>query len=179
MSLHCMIDLETLSTHNFATILSIGACKFDPQGSTVEHKFHVYIEPASCERSGMRISADTVDWWMDAGRDSARKQLMDHKADRVDLMEALLGFTDWYGTTPMPTWGNGSDFDNVILANAYKLTALSCPWDFWDNRCFRTLKNLGGGIAPPRACLAHDALADAVYQAESAQMILRHLGILL
>jgi len=178
MSTHVMIDLETLSTHNFAAILSIGACKFDPQSRTIDEKFHVYVDPRSCEQYGLRISADTFLWWMDPDRTEARTRMFAHKDERVDLTEALLGFSQWYGQTPMPTWGNGSDFDNVILQNAYMMTKLDCPWKFRDNRCFRTYKSLIS-FRPPRSGVPHDALEDAVYQAETLQFITHHLGIVL
>ena len=32
-------------------------------------------------------------------------------------------------------WGNGSDFDNAILANAYRAIGQQQPWKFWNNRC--------------------------------------------
>ena len=34
--MHLMIDLETLATTPEATVLTIGACKFDPNGNTID-----------------------------------------------------------------------------------------------------------------------------------------------
>lgn len=179
MSTHVMTDIETLGNGNFACILSIGSCKFDPQDDGVTDKFQVYVNPESCQKIGLRIDASTVMWWMDPLRDAARAKMMAiPSGDRLDIHDALDGFSQWYGSTSLPTWSNGSNFDNVILTNAFKLAGMECPWKFWDDRCFRTLKNLTG-YKLPRSGLAHDALDDAVYQAESLQIILRHLGIML
>jgi len=58
------------------------------------------------------------------------------------------------------------------------MTKLDCPWKFRDNRCFRTYKSLIS-FRPPRSGVPHDALEDAVYQAETLQFITHHLGIVL
>lgn len=175
MSLHVMIDLETLSTHNFACILSIGSCKFDPDGLIIIDKFHVGVDPESCQRIGLRIDAPTVMWWLDPQHDAARVALK--ALARVTIHEALDGFAQWFGQTSLPTWGSGATFDNVIMRNAFTLAGIECPWKFWDDRCFRTLKNLAPGIAPPRQGLEHSAVDDAVYQAETMQVIVKHLGL--
>lgn len=63
-------------------------------------------------------------------------------------------------------WGNGSDFDNVILASAYRSCNLEVPWKFWNNRCYRTVKALRPDIKIHRSGTYHNALDDAVSQAE-------------
>ncbi len=177
MSTHVMIDLETLGTGNYAAILSIGACKFDPQGDDISERFHVHVDPESCQNIGMRIDAPTVMWWLHPDRAPARLKLIgDEGTTRHPIQDALDGFAQWFGKTSLPTWGNGSDFDNVILRNAFTLSGMACPWEFWDNRCFRTYKSLTS-FRPPREGTAHDALDDAVYQAETLQMITKHLGL--
>ncbi len=39
------------------------------------------------------------------------------------------------------------------------------PWNFWNNRCYRTLKNLHPKIELVRTGVHHHALADAKTQA--------------
>ena len=75
-------------------------------------------------------------------------------------------------------WGNGSNFDNRILREAYDHLGMKCPWHYRDDRDMRTytdmLLQLGvrtGKYAPdehpltPPDCV-HDALADARFQAQ-------------
>lgn len=169
---HVMIDIETLGTGNDAVILSIGACKFTDLD--IIDSFHVGIFPESCQQYGLTIDASTVMWWMQPDRDEARKQLL--ALNKVDLYEALSGFVDWYGDVSLPTYGNGASFDNVLLRNAFKVANIQCPWKFWDDRCYRTMKNLNPAITHPRKGTHHDAHDDAIYQAEHLIKIWRELG---
>ena len=168
--MNIMLDLETLSTANNALILSIGAVKFDPHGEGLDEKFHVAIDPHSAQAAGLHISASTVLWWMEPDRADARHELLKHT--QVDLATALDGFATWMGA-PLPVWGNGAAFDNVILRSAYEAIGLTCPWDFWDDRCYRTLKNLNLKVKLERSGTHHNALDDACTQAEHLQRMLR------
>jgi len=62
-------------------------------------------------------------------------------------------------------WGNGASFDNAILANAYHKTHLDLPWQYYNNRCYRTIKNCYPNIKLSRAGTLHKALDDAKSQA--------------
>lgn len=177
--MNVMLDLETLSTHNFAVILSIGACKFEPQLDGISDSFYVRVDPESCQKIGLRIDAPTVMWWLSPERDEGRKKLLAPPEERWDIHDALDGFAQWYGRDPLPTWGNGAGFDNVIIRNAFTLAGMECPWGFRDDRCFRTLKVMSGGLSVPHVGTAHDALDDAVHQAKLTQAILKHIGVML
>ena len=178
MTVHVMIDLETLGEGNYACIISLGAVKFDPQGDSILDRFYVAIEPESCVKRGLRMDADTILWWLHPDRAAARNALL--ADERHDLQSALAGFSDWFGPGSLPVWGNGATFDNVILRNAYSVIDLDCPWSFWDDRCFRTLKNLAPAVFPPvNPVVAHHALDDAIFQALCTQNIVKALGLTL
>ncbi len=52
------------------------------------------------------------------------------------------------------------------------------PWNFWNECCFRSLLTVAGvtGYAPhPRRSVAHNALTDAIYQAEQVCEIWQRL----
>ena len=51
MTVHVMIDLETMSTRSNASICSIGAVKFE--GSTILDKFYCTIDLKSCKDGGL------------------------------------------------------------------------------------------------------------------------------
>lgn len=165
--MHVMIDLETLGVSNNAVILSIGATKFVE--SDIVDTFHVGIVPASCQDVGLKIDASTVLWWLQPEREEARAALA--KLNKVDLYDALYGFVEWYGPESKPTWGNGASFDNVVLRNAFSAVNIECPWKFWDDRCYRTMKNHSPGITLARLGTHHDALDDAIYQTKHLQKI--------
>lgn len=159
-----MLDLETMGTSSNAAIIAIGAVRFD---ATVRDKFYCAIDLSDCVKNGLEMNPDTVMWWMRQS-DAARAQFEnpDH-----DLVAALDAFRQWAGDDPI-IWGNGADFDNAILANAYKKTGQEPPWRFWNNRCYRTMKSLKPDIKMERTGTHHNALDDAASQAEHLMRIL-------
>lgn len=169
-----MLDLETLGNGNEAVILSIGAVKFT--NKELLDRFHVAIDPETCQAFGLKVDASTVMWWLDGDRQSAREALLEHT--QIDLASALRGFAEWVGNESTPIWGNGSTFDNVILRNAYQACGMEYPIKFWHDWCYRTVKNLVPAISIDRSeGIHHDALADAENQARHLQALLEHLGV--
>lgn len=174
---HVMIDLETMGTGNKAAIIAIGAAKFSFDDGIAD-TFHVGVELASNKALGMEIDAGTVMWWLDEDRAAARREWLE--LPKVELMEALYGFAEWFRAAPedqvvaadiVGVWGNGATFDNVILRNAYEGAGLPCPWPFWKDRCFRTMKAQWTGYLPQRKGTHHAALDDAIWQAEALRTI--------
>lgn len=170
-----MIDIETLGTGHLPVILSIGAAKFDPHGDSINDSFYVAVDPVSCEHFGLKVTASTAMWWMDPERDVARTNML--QESRVDLATALEGFIQWYGHDSLPTWGNGATFDNVIMRSVLDKVMYECPWKFWDDRCYRTLKSMAPSIKIERHGMYHNALDDAVSQALHLQAIYKHLSL--
>ena len=163
-----MVDLETVGRSAGCGILTIGACTFDRK-----HVFYERILPESF-RPYLFEDIETMRWW----NKQDPKMREEAFGGTKDLVQVLDNFHDWfrslnnkdYKNTEL--WGNGSDFDNVILAAAYKAVDRPIPWEFWNNRCYRTLKNLLPHVKIPRATQSHHALLDAEYQAEHASVLL-------
>ena len=172
MSAHVMLDLETMSSNSNASIASIGACKFSVEKG-IEDTFYINVKLSSCIASGLHVDGNTIMWWMQQS-DAARNAL---NPDQFDLTYALDAFTSWFnGSTYL--WGNGAPFDNVVLSNAYKAVGFEQPWSFRNDSCYRTIKNMVPAVLlPERKGTHHNALDDAVYQAEHLIKIFKHLGI--
>lgn len=156
-----MIDLETLATHFDSGILSIGAVKFDYSG--ILDRFYVNVKISSTKKYGLYIDPETLAWWNEQ-KPGVIESLFE-KAVPLDV--ALQRFNDWYGSDSLQTLSNGSDFDQVIMRNAFRAVGSIEPWKYWDGMCFRTLKEL---IDPDRQLcptkeVAHNALEDAENQA--------------
>lgn len=173
MKKHIMLDLETMGTRPDAAIIAIGAASFDGTGEC-EHGFYTTVSLASSMEYGGTVDADTICWWM-RQNDQARRQF---EEVGMRLPDALTEFADWLlkvaegdETTRanFEIWGNGADFDNVILTSAYRNVGLQLPWGTYKNRCYRTVKSANRHIAMERTGLHHNALDDATSQA-------RHLG---
>lgn len=194
--LNVMVDLETLDNTSTSLILSIGACVFDENGVGTGH-FYTTVKAASCHAIGLTISADTVKWWMKQsvearnavfgeGHMELLQKLADGQEPTSDMLDALtpggMHIADaleelrqwWPAGTPF--WGNGATFDNVIVSDAYRRLGARRPWHYTADRCYRTLKALFPKVpAQARAGTYHNALDDALYQAEHAAAILKHM----
>lgn len=155
-----MVDLETLGNGSHSVIISMGAVRFNETG--LFDVFYRRVDPQSCVDVGLRSDMSTIMWWMQQS-DEARaafKEKGDHIAD------VLAEFAVWMPRNAC-LWGNGATFDNVILSNAYKAVALPQPWEFWNDRCYRTMKNLFKDVPAPKFDGAkHNALDDAIHQAK-------------
>jgi exodeoxyribonuclease VIII len=181
MSLEVMLDIETMSVRSNAAIVAIGAVKFDPRGPVGElgdpndpeyQHFHVSVDLGSCIEAELHVEGRTVMWWMDQSNE-ARAVL---RADpNLPLDHALSRFFVWFGQTPMPTWGNGAGFDNVIVRNAYDQLGGVAPFRFYDDRCFRTMKALAPNIPYVKPLVPHNALEDAKAQAVHLQKVFAQL----
>lgn len=175
-----MVDLETLGKRAGCSILSIGAVEFSADG--LGREFYVVVGIKGQE--SLAVDSDTLAWW-EKQSDEARTVLEEHKASSLSLGNAI----DWLNSFLAPigrgrlkVWGNGSDFDNAILYAAYAAAGKELPWEFWNSRCFRTLKNMVRNVKPAERSGAHNALADAKWQAEHASRILalaRENGVVL
>lgn len=152
-----MLDLETLGNGPNSVIIAIGAVKFDATGLGSE--FYQVVDPESCVKAGLQMDTSTVMWWMKQS-DEARAAF-----DRpsAPLIAALADFAHWCGDSVV--WGNGASFDNTILSNAYRKTGIEQPWKFWNDRCYRTVKNLYPDVKLERVGTYHNALDDAKSQA--------------
>ncbi|MGV0961828.1 MAG: 3'-5' exonuclease [Limnohabitans sp.] len=167
-----MIDLETMDTSPQAAIIAIGAVEFDFLTQEIGEKFYSVVDLASSVAIGGVIDADTVLWWM-RQNDEARAAF-DRKGEHINV--ALQQLTQWMGRCgdrqDVRVWGNGADFDNVILASAYRRSCLETPWEWRYNRCYRTVKKLHPHIVMQRSGAHHNALDDAVSQAVHLMEIL-------
>jgi DNA polymerase III epsilon subunit-like protein len=170
-----MIDLETLDVLPTATILTIGAVKFDPFGDDVKNptceKFYVRVDVDSCDRIGCTVSQSTLDWWANQSQ-AAQNEAFD-PANRIPIEDALQQLYKFcWGAKRV--WSHGVGFDLIILEHLFRKVGRSIPWSFWEARDTRTLYDIG--INPNRPpVLAHHALEDAWNQAVGVQNVLNTL----
>ena len=175
MNTDVMIDLETLDVLPSATILTIGAIKFDPFGDDVREKtcekFYVKIDIDSCDRLGLTTSQDTIQWWSQQS-EAAQNEAFSTK-DRIPVHEAINKLYKFcWGAKRV--WSHGAGFDIIILEHVFAKLNKKVPWSFWEVRDTRTLFDIG--VDPDRPpVLAHHALEDAWNQAVGVQNVLRTL----
>ena len=174
-----MIDLETLGTRADSVIISIGAVKFNKHDAQIgDHLFYesVSIDSNYASNMGQRhISEDTINWWM---KQSPEAQIV-FREPKNTLMASLESLRSWVceeddvDAATVQVWGNGAGFDVTMLEHAYATKGLEIPWQYFNARCFRTVKNLPQAltVAKPANTLAHHAASDAMWQAVHLQAI--------
>lgn len=175
MKTDVMIDLETLDVLPTATVLTIGAVKFDPFGDDVQEpdadRFYVKVDVDSCDRLGCTVSQDTLNWWGSQSKE-AQEEAFDPEG-RIDIRDALNQLYKFcWGAKRV--WSHGAGFDVIILEHLFRKVEKAVPWSFWEVRDTRTLFDLG--IDPQRPpVLKHHALEDAWNQAVGVQNVFKAL----
>lgn len=171
---HVMIDTETLSTATNATLLTIGAVRFDPYQSTLEgsKEFYVKIDLDSCAGLDLHIDDSTIAWWGNQSQEAQEEAFStEGRIHIADAFKELRKFC--FGASHV--WSNGSGFDLVICETIFKQLKIDPPWKFWQCRDCRTIVDLG--INPARIeTTAHNALMDAQEQARWIQVITNRLA---
>jgi hypothetical protein len=170
-----MIDLETLATSTDASILSIGAVRFDPFGKDVKEpqmkSLYTRVDLDSCDRLGLTTSEDTIAWWANQSKEAQEEAFNpDGRIDITAAFEQLYKFC--WGAKRV--WSNGSVFDIMICEHVFKKIGKAVPWQFWQIRDVRTIFDIG--INPNRPpVLKHHALEDAWNQAVGVQNVFNAL----
>ena len=166
-----MVDLETMSTHDNAAIVSIGAVKFwlnvTQDVFTPDQLFHVQVDLASSQEAGLDIDADTVMFWLEQSK-AAQESIM----RGIDLKQALEAFSRWFPKDAF-IFAHGAMFDLTILRSAYKAVNLPHPTGFRKEMCYRTLKAMTD--VPPvkvEGLTQHNALHDSMVQTRHLMAIL-------
>ncbi|ENB2964038.1 TPA: 3'-5' exoribonuclease domain-containing protein [Escherichia coli] len=175
---HLMIDLETMGKNPDAPIASIGAVFFDPQTGEQRPEFSKIIDMGTC---GGTVDISTIEWWLQRSGE-ARAAIL---ADRIPLDDALLQLREFIdensGEFFVQVWGNGANFDNVILRRSYERQEIPCPWRYTNDRDVRTMVALGLVMDFDARNVTtfegerHNALHDARYQAKYVSAIWQKL----
>ncbi|EES5071068.1 exonuclease [Escherichia coli] len=175
---HLMIDLETMGKNPDAPIASIGAVFFDPQTGEQGPEFSKIIDMGTC---GGTVDISTIEWWLKQSREAQSAIL----TDEIPLDDALLQLREFIdensGEFFVQVWGNGANFDNVILRRSYERQEIPCPWRYTNDRDVRTIVALGLVMDfDARSVITfegerHNALHDARYQAKYVSAIWQKL----
>ncbi|WP_394713905.1 3'-5' exoribonuclease domain-containing protein [Escherichia coli] len=175
---HLMIDLETMGKNPDAPINALADKFFDPATGEMGPEFSKTID---LETAGGVIDRDTIKWWLKQSREAQSAIL----TDEIPLDDALLQLREFIdensGEFFVQVWGNGANFDNVILRRSYERQGIPCPWRYTNDRDVRTMVALGLVMDfDARSVITfegerHNALHDARYQAKYVSAIWQKL----
>lgn len=166
--LDVMLDTETMGLDPDSAVVAIGAVEFDLHKMTLGECFYCTIDLGDAVvNCGLKMDPSTVKWWLKQG-DKAR---MEVARAQMSVRGGLLEFRDYLArcgsTNDIRVWGNDPAMDNAIVQHCYRAAGVEVPWKYWNNRCLRTYRAEWPSIvADPRDGTHHNALDDAIFQAE-------------
>jgi exodeoxyribonuclease VIII len=171
MATHLMVDLETLDTKVSATVLTIGAVRFDPFNESPMKELYLRVDIDSQDALGCTVSEDTIKWWRNQNTDVMEEAF--NPVDRIPIKEVMNQFHSFAWNCDQ-FWSHGSSFDLMILQNIYDRLDRAYPWNFWQLRDTRTLFDLAEADMPQDS--KHNALEDAKRQAIGVRNVYRKLA---
>jgi hypothetical protein len=173
MATHGTIDLETLDVKPQATVLTLGAVKFNPLTDAEPHsELYLKILVDDQDRLGRTSSDSTIEWW--AKQDPVVMEEAFDQTGAVTVEEALRQVSKWsVGVDEF--WGQGYGFDFTMLEDMYRSIGKPIPWNFWQVMDSRTItRRMPRDPRKDMQTDLHNALADAYFQAKSIQVIFKH-----
>jgi hypothetical protein len=176
MKTHIMIDIETLGTNPDCVILSVGAVKFDPFGTTVpQHKTLWRPNIDQQLEAGRTVDEGTLEWWSKQAADIRENAFSTD--DRIDLDDFFKSLNR-YMTGADKIWCQGPQFDMVIIEDLYRQFDHHRNWAYWQVSDCRTIFNMMP-VDPRKAIQQnlHRADEDAYWQAVCVQRTFKHFGV--
>ena len=161
---HIMIDLETLSKHPNAAIVSIGAVKFTFEDGLGD-EFLINISPKSNAELKLHFQKDTIEWWNKQPKET--REMWQQNPQHI--RDALISLNDFVGVDKKRiVWAQGAAFDFSIIHSAYIATNLKWPVEYWnecDSRTVFTLLGIRNDKIRATQTEHHSSLGDAKSQA--------------
>lgn len=170
MTTAVMLDLETMGFRTSSVILTFGAVKFDPWKDTEpKDAFYHRLEVDRQFEIGRTMDESTMEWWGQQAEDVREEAF--GEADRTRL-EDFVKELNRYLVGVDEIWAHGTTFDIVMVESLYRDLQMPTPWSYGKVRDSRTVFGLFGDPRDKNANQAHNALADAWYQATAVQKVL-------
>lgn len=187
MTLAVSLDLETLSTHKNAVILTIGACTISLNGEP-QRTFTASLDAQAQIDAGLHVSASTLKWWIRQDPQAQRDAFDGDDTHPILALEMLRGWMKAEGWPPV--WTKGPHFDGALLDSLSEAFGVESPIPYRKHRDIRTIEEaFESHIKDDRVCeryytmkerayrgvLQHNALADAIAQGKVVEFWLKEL----
>lgn len=180
-----MVDLEFADKSESSAIMQIAIVPIDTVTMVYETDkskcLFLHVDPDDCVKHGMTIGIDTIKWWIKQDQKVLQNAFdLNSKEYKHPLPVALAKVTNFISQffqkddTSMQIFQRG-DKDSAILNYAYnQVFKYDAPWKFWDVRCIRILENVFQQFKPDTPKNTHNALSDALNQADWLCQYMRH-----
>ncbi len=172
--MNIMIDVETTGVDAGCCILTLAAVPFSIH-SPLEN-FYERASHQSSLQAGFTDNPETISWW-DKQKSEQQDEAFGGTLSINRMLEAFCAYMATLGDPKdLHVWGNGKDFDNVILGYALKKLHLKQPWSYRNNWCYRDLVKTYPITPKPDNPDAHNALSDAKVQARHAELTMEAIS---
>lgn len=169
-AINVMCDLETTGVEAGCCILSIAFVPFATEYPL--DSFYETISHLDSKINGFTDDSATLAWW-DKQKSEIQQEAFSGTRGVKSVLETASHYLAQLGEPKeIYLWGNGKDFDNVILAHAFKKLGIKQPWHYRNNRCYRDLAAMYPMFPKGDIAQAHNALHDAQAQASHAEVIM-------
>jgi hypothetical protein len=168
-----MVDIEGLGKMPGGVILSIGWCRFSPDGPTLGDSDEVRLEIQPQLNAGLKVDASTLNFWL-----TQTALPWAPGTDAWHPQSALQAFANAMKNAD-EIWAKPPQYDLVGIQAAMKVFNVAQSWPFRHERCFRTLGQMaptGLRLAPLEEGTKHGALVDAIHQAREAAVMLKAMS---
>lgn len=162
-----MIDVETLGLSVDSPIFEIGVVTFSQEDGIIE-TLHLHLDLMDVMfETGFVAEKGTLEWW----RKQAYKP--NGKRNRLPLKRSLKALTDFMEShKPHEVWANSPAFDLILLKEHYKAIGEKEPWEYRQERDYRTIRRLAEELGLPiqkhdAEEPSHNARDDALGQSHS------------
>jgi hypothetical protein len=175
MTIHIMVDIETLGTRPGAIVLSAAFVRFSDEAHMT-----LNLSIPDQEALGLETDPQTAAWWRDqeAKHPGAWAAATSNPMPLASALPYIAQWLGWArGSDDLQVWCHGATFDAPLLGEIYRRANVKCPWGFYDVRDTRTLYDLAlirkedYAVPPP-----HVALNDAIGQTRAANAALAILA---
>lgn len=166
-----MMDTESLGVSPGCVVLQVGLV-FMSRGAVVD-RYSWVLDVQSQLDMGLVIEADTLFWWTGQPGDACSRMFGLCASDKRLLPSSvcLHVINAMNGYRVLRIWANGAGHDLPIMSELFRRCILKKPWEHKQERCYRTVlaqyRDTPEVMAVQRSGPAHDAAADADYQARS------------
>lgn len=162
--INLMVDTETMGMSASGALVGLGAVFFDERKGLGD-SFYRAINLATAVRGGGTLDASTVMWWL-AQSQEARNAIMFNTCAIDEVMHDFHSFvTTRARLEDVRVWGCSPSFDCEKIASAMKRAGIAIPWKYFNERCYRTIRERNKDVALDERTGLHNALDDAKFQA--------------
>jgi hypothetical protein len=171
---HVMLDLETFGTQAGCVIRSVGMVMFDTQSNWMGEEYYANLTEEDQIAFGAHKDPGTIAWWSRQSS-QAQQQLLINQKPFVSVATEITNFIK--GNRGKFVWGQGANFDVVLLEQSLRMSGHKTPWLFYNTRDTRTAYQMAGFDTKSivRQGTYHNALDDAKHQARCVQHSYRRM----